>query len=794
MGPESGLSAAPESLTLSEQVAEQITERVTEQAGGGPDRVVHGRDRELRAIGAFVTGLDPTTLVVSGLSGSGKSVTVLAALHRLAVQVPVVRVVRSCSSRPYARGPAGRKRLDLSRWTAPAESGPGYEINAADLLDAAASGLGTVAPGPRVLFVDDMDVLSPGRASWLQHLGDLAYERDWRVVSAARHVPEGPLPDDVEVLHLGPLDQRSLRLVLDAELRMPLAADVAERLHWWSSGNPRIALELVDGLSPAQQRGSAHWSGPDTVGPVARRAYRMLLDGAEHDSGGDSLNRLALRYPLLELLCREQGSGADGPERSVFPAAATVAEVILDGLHLDHVSGMSAADRRPRAAARAVGVTLLSGTTWADDGARRWMPTGVSSEWTDHLWWRDVRAVDGASRAAGERTAAALTVLERTGRLTDPARLRADLEVIGSTSDLDWVGVCLQVRARLMLGDGSGARLILERQSSPAAAPRTVAELVAKDLAAARVAIFSGRALDAREHLAEAMGLRPSVADWLPVQGLLAVTTALLDGAGPTGAAPPRAAAWSHRALGEFAVDVGSAHLAVGQAERAVELLMIGLERCSWPYRGRAQSRADLVEAVVAAGHAPDGMPSSVLRLIEPPVAPEERVDADAAAAHARMCAMLVGRDALLGGIEDWLPDPPGTVSPWQRLRTLVAYGRHHLAHGDRAASELVLKEAQTLARLAGAPGWRVGVEGVSVGTGAVGRPAWERLGDNEREIVRLVLGGATNAQVAAAAYLSVRSVANRMRSIYTVLGIRDRRDLVEWAHSDPPGWLAGSA
>jgi hypothetical protein len=45
--------------------------------------VVHGRDRELRVIGHFATDLDPTVLVVRGLSGIGKTSTVLHALKQV---------------------------------------------------------------------------------------------------------------------------------------------------------------------------------------------------------------------------------------------------------------------------------------------------------------------------------------------------------------------------------------------------------------------------------------------------------------------------------------------------------------------------------------------------------------------------------------------------------------------------------------------------------------------------------------------------------------------------------------
>ncbi|WP_419702947.1 helix-turn-helix transcriptional regulator [Promicromonospora sp. NFX87] len=759
--------------------------------------MVHGRDRELRAISAFATELDPTTLVVSGLSGVGKTVTVLAALRQIGAHPTTVRVVRSCSSRPYAQGRSGRERLDLARWTAPAESEPGYEIDADGLLDTVGAGFELAGTGPRVLFVDDVDVLSTGRAAWLQYLGDLAYGRGWRVVAAVRHVPEGPRPDDMDVLDIDPLDEASLRLVLNGELGLPLAVDVAERLHWWSSGSPRIALELADELSPAQLRGDAGWIGPETVGPVARRAYRYLLDGlavpapAGRELGEVRANRPTSYHPLLALLRGEPVAGVPQSDGySVFPGSATLAEMILDGLHLDSLSGMPQIDGEPRAAARAAGVTLLTGTTWADDSARQWVPASVGPEWTDHLWWREGAIVNHRQRAAGSRVAAALIKLERTGRISDPDRLRTDLGVIGSTSDLHWVGLCIQVRGRLLLGDGPGARQLLEDQQGTVSG-RSVAEIVARDLAAARVAMFDGRAEDARARLAHATELRPSVADWLPVQGLRAAAAAMLDGREPTSQRPPRPGTWSTRALGEFAVDLGAAHLAVGHAARAAELLTIGLERCAWPYRGRVQARADLVEAAMHSGAIRDEVPRSVRRLVEPPTEPQERADAEPRAAHARMHAILAGQAVGPAGVEEWLPAAPPSVSLWQHLRFLVAYAGYSKARGNHESTESAVQEARALAALAGMPGWRVAIDTYAAGLSTADRPDWSGLNTGERELVRLALGGATNVQIAEMTYLSLRTVANRFRQIYAHLQVRDRRELNELGTVNPPGWLA---
>ncbi|MGW2092368.1 hypothetical protein [Promicromonospora sukumoe] len=783
MGPESGPPA--------QTPPHESSGWASAEGSRGLDRAVHGRDPELRVIAAFATGLDPATLVVSGPSGIGRSTTVLAALRRTGAHLSAVRVVRSSSARPYAQSLGGRDRLDLSELTAltgpDPDLGPGHELDPAGLLEAVDRGAPHAGGGPRVLFVDDVELLPPGGTAWLERLGDAAYERDWRVVVATRRVVRARLPDDVELVELGPLAVRPLRLLLDSRPGPPVALDVADRLHRWSAGNPRVALELADGLSEAQRRGDVGWSGPRTVGLAARRAYRGLVDEAGTAD--------VARHPLLGLLREEVSSAADGGAVGRVSVGGTVAETILDGLHLDDVAALSDAGAEPRVAARAAGVTLLTGSAWTE-GVGRWAPAVAAAAWTDHLWWRDPAGVGRATRAAGVQAAAALIELEHTGRLADPAALRADLGRLGSGPDPHWLGLCLQVRGHLLLGDGSGARRFLENRAGPAEG-RTVAEVVARDLATARVAMFDGRAADARAHLAHATDLRPSAQDWLPVQGLRAVAAAVLDSRAPASALPTRPGAWSTRALGEFAVDLGTAHLAVGQAERAAELLTIGLERCAWPYRGRAQARADLVEAHMLHEPFRGALPYQARRLVDPPVPPDERTDADTAAAHARTLAVLAalgGDETGRSGVEGWLPAEPAPVSPWQRLRSLIAYGRHEVALGDRASAEPALREARTLAHLTGVPGWGVAVDACLTGPDTPDVHVWDELDDDERELVRLALRGTTNAQIARIAYVSLRTVANRFRQIYAVLHVRDRRDLTELARSHPPAWLAERA
>lgn len=776
--------------------------------------MVHGRDRELRVIGHFATDLDPTVLVVRGLSGIGKTATVLHALKQVGAGSSAVRVVRPCSPRPSAHDLDNSRRVDLSAWSAPDHPEHDSGFDAAGFLRAVSAWAGDGGSGPRVLFVDDVGVLTAERARWLQRLADEAYGQDWRVIAAVRSIAVEPLSDDVEVLELGPLDRMSLRRVLDLELSVPVAADVVEHLRWWSAGNPRLVLELAGSLSPAELRGDVAWAGPESVGSSARRAYRTMLAGLDPATmtalataplGGASVvrrdGRSTVRHPLLALLCRE-ARGADGgtdgrqtsSDRDLTGPATAVS--VLDGLHLDELPARAwaavAAVPEPRLAARAVGVSLMAGRAWRDHVDGPLVPDGVGPEWTDHLWWRSTAGVSETARAAGARVAEALLHLEDTGDLPDPGALRADLQLIGSTPGQDWVGVGIQARALLALGDVVGARGLLADHSG-ATPGRSVAEIVARDVAAARVAAFDGRSADVRAHLAHAAELRPSVDEWLPARGMRAAADAVVDGTVPASAMPAQAGSWSARALGEYAADLGAAHLVVGQAEGAVALLTIALEHCAWPYRGRVQVRCDLVEAVMAS--APPGkVGPRAQRLLEPPVAPEERSAPDVAAAYSRLLALLADDGAPSAAFEAALHAPPVPMSPWQRVRMLIAYGRYAVARGGRTTGDVMLDEARTLVQLAGMAGWLRGIDAFLAEADASGGngPEWEVLGRHEREMVRLAVHGATNSQIAQATFVSERTVVNRLRRAYATLGIRDRRDLVRLAETRPPAWLAG--
>ncbi|MBO0608650.1 LuxR C-terminal-related transcriptional regulator [Myceligenerans salitolerans] len=773
----------------------------------------------MRTIAGVASEIDPRTLMVVGPSGSGKTATVMHALRALGPDIPVLRVQRIWSRRPHARFLGDTERSELT--VVPS----GADVSAATgFFESLTANLGAAVP--RVVFVDDAGVLTEERLAWLQHLADEAFALDCRLVVAAEELAPGALPDELDVLRLGPLAPPALRQFLTDALGLSIAADVVERITWWSAGNPRLALELAQDLSVAQLRGGALWHGPDSAGSAARRTYRHALegidepgadllaslvmrqsgsglgeepwDGAEGLGDDPTLGRLAerglvelragtwfLRHPLAAVLCAERS----GIGRPAVPTAERRSEAMLRGLHMQELNPVLRAGplsvECPNNRALAFTMSVLTGQTW---GIPRGGSAGVTDcrEWADHVWWRATPGLGEAVRAASGRLAAAALAVEAEGVVQDPDQLRADLETIGETSGQHWLGLHLQTRMRLMLGDVSGARALVAAHVDDDA--RGAAEQVARSLSAAMVAAVEGQFHDVRRHLDAVRRLRPGCDGWLVLRGLTALADAAIDGRVPDVGVPEVLGNWSARAAAEFAADVGAAHLLLGRAREAVSLLAVSVEQCRWPYQCPVMVRADLVDAAVAAGDV-QAVPAVTGGA---GVTECGALSADLRAAGARGAALLADGDRALVAFDEAVraSTPPASIR--QHVRTLVAYGRFRAGRGDAGVAVAAFDRARTLAQLAGLAGWTRGIDTAQTASGgAVASNRWEGLRRDERTMVRLALKGATNSKIAESVFVSERTVVNRLRQVYHRLGIRDRRDLIRLAEECPPRWAS---
>ncbi|GAB4084334.1 hypothetical protein GCM10028784_09640 [Myceligenerans cantabricum] len=784
------------------------------------EMALHGRDREMRTIAGVAAEIDPRTLMVVGLSGSGKTATVMNALRGLGPDVPVLRVARIWSRRAHARFLGDKDRADLSALAAGAgDADPGPTTG---FFESVTEHLGGKLP--HVVFVDDAGVLTEERLSWLQRLSDEALVLDCRVVVAAEELVPGALPDELDVLRLGPLDAPALRRFLTDALGLAIASDVVERLTWWSEGNPRLALDLAQELSVAQLRGGALWHGPDDVGPAAQRTYRHLIeqldsadadllasfvlrqpgsslgeepwDGAAGLGEDPSLARLAelglaehrdgswfVRHPLVAAHCAER-SGAVRPSA---PSAERLGEAMLRGLHMQELNPVLRVGRLsvacPKNRALAFTVSVLTGQTW---GVPRGGATPDVGEWAEHVWWRTPGGHDGPVRTAARRLAAAALAVEAEGVVHDPDQVRADLDTVGETPGQHWLGLHVQTRMRLMLGDVPGARALVAAHVDDDVVG--AAEQVARSFTAAMVGAVEGQFHDVRRHLDAVRRLRPGCDGWLVLRGLTALADAAIDGRVPDVGVPDALGNWSARAAAEFAADVGAAHLLLGRPREAVSLLAVSTEQCRWPYQCPVMVRADLVDAAVSAGDV------QVLPAAAGDTAVSEcgAVSADLRAAAARGSALVADGDRALAAFDEAVraSTPPASIR--QHVRTLVAYGRFRAARGDAGLAVAAFDRARTLAQLAGLAGWTRGIDTAQTASGgAVASNRWDGLRRDERTMVRLALKGATNSKIAESVFVSERTVVNRLRQVYHRLGIRDRRDLIRLAEECPPQWAA---
>jgi DNA-binding CsgD family transcriptional regulator len=232
---------------------------------------------------------------------------------------------------------------------------------------------------------------------------------------------------------------------------------------------------------------------------------------------------------------------------------------------------------------------------------------------------------------------------------------------------------------------------------------------------------------------------------------------------------------------------LGLLELGCGRPEDAVERLepvnREGLSAAGPPVLGRPTG-PDLVEAYLHAGLP---VPPSVLaQLSSLPVDDEF----PASAALTWRCRGMVESDDDTAAtcFTSALRAHQRSDNPYQRARTLLCYGERLRRGGRRRESRSVLREALDLFARAGAAVWERRAREELEATGAVvhrgGPSPSEPLTSQEFRIASAVAGGATNREVAAALFLSPKTVEFHLARIYRKVGVRNRTQLAAAAGS----------
>ena len=185
----------------------------------------------------------------------------------------------------------------------------------------------------------------------------------------------------------------------------------------------------------------------------------------------------------------------------------------------------------------------------------------------------------------------------------------------------------------------------------------------------------------------------------------------------------------------------------------------------------------DLVEALVACERLDEA--EDHLDWFEANAERLERASGQGAAARCRglLAAARGDRAGSLVALERALGHHVLAPLPFDRARTLLALGAACRRANDRRRARSALEEARTLFRSLDAAVWeqRAEEELARIGGRA---PASGALTPVEQRVVELVTAGRTNREVAAALFLSTRTVEGHLSRVYGKLGVRSRVEL----------------
>ncbi len=275
-----------------------------------------------------------------------------------------------------------------------------------------------------------------------------------------------------------------------------------------------------------------------------------------------------------------------------------------------------------------------------------------------------------------------------------------------------------------------------------------------------------------RMHLASALSIRALVraAHGLE-QEARADATAALAFADELGYGPPVApAGW---ALGVLELSLERP----GEAVRALSpirerLLAAGVGEPGWvPFV------PDEIEALVALGRVDEA--EAVLDWFEGRALALDRASALAPAARCRavLAAAHGDSESALAHLERALAEHARVARPFERARTLLVQGSIERRANRRRAARTTLEDALAEFEGLGAALWaeRARAELARIG----GRTSSaDELTPSERRVAELVAEGQTNREVAAALFLTERTVESHLTHVYAKLGIRSRTEL----------------
>jgi DNA-binding CsgD family transcriptional regulator len=219
--------------------------------------------------------------------------------------------------------------------------------------------------------------------------------------------------------------------------------------------------------------------------------------------------------------------------------------------------------------------------------------------------------------------------------------------------------------------------------------------------------------------------------------------------------------------------------LSLGDARAALDRLLPlvnGLEEKGYRHPGFPPVLPDAIEAAIAVGELEttgalvDRLERQARTLAEPwPLA-------IAARSRALLAAATGDFEASFEAFACALAEHARIPMPFEHARTLLALGAAERRARRRAEARASLQQALRIFQELGTPVW---AEKAHAELGRIGgRRRTEGLTPAEHRVAALVAEGRTNREVAAALFLSERTIATHLSHIYDKLGVRSRTEL----------------
>jgi DNA-binding CsgD family transcriptional regulator len=234
---------------------------------------------------------------------------------------------------------------------------------------------------------------------------------------------------------------------------------------------------------------------------------------------------------------------------------------------------------------------------------------------------------------------------------------------------------------------------------------------------------------------------------------------------------------------------LGFAYLTAGDDEAAHRFLGPLVERTHHVgvvEPGAVRFIPDDVEALISLGRLDEA--ARALDRFEEACRRTRRASGLAAAARCRGLHHAASGDpeAALAALERALRYHARVPIPFERARTLLALGVVQRRARRTGAARASLEEARRIFEAVGAAPWAGRAEREARRTG--GRTAAAGLTTTEHRVAELVAEGRSNAEVAAALFVTVKTVEAHLSRIYAKLGVRSRTELAHRVLADASG------